>query len=82
MCVAYEVDGKQIKYFPHEVRKFDRVTPVYETFKGWKKPTSGARKLSELPPEAITYINAMEKSIGAKIALVSVGPKREETIEI
>ena len=53
---------------------------VYRQFEGWDDDLSEARKLSELPSAARTYIDAISEHLHIPICLVSVGPKRRETV--
>ncbi len=79
VCVAYELDGKQVTEFPFP-QNLDAYKPVYKTFKGWKCDISGARKLEDLPKEAVEYITFIEQAVGAKMKYISVGAEREAII--
>ena len=48
MCVAYDLDGKRLDYLPAAVEDQIKIKPIYETFPGWKKSTSGVKNM-ELP---------------------------------
>ena len=50
-----------------------RVEPVYEDLPGWRRATHGARRLTDLPPEARTFLRRIEEIVGVPIALVGVG---------
>lgn len=76
VCVAYEVDGKQIDYMPLDL---ETAKPVYKSFKGWDK-TEGARSWDELPVEAQTYIKAIEELTATKVGMISTSPDRNDTI--
>mgnify|MGYP003330118085 FL=1 len=82
MCVGYELNGKQIDYFPASVEDQIKVKPIYETFKGWKSNTQGIKNFEELPIEAKKYIEALEKFIETKISSISTSPERNDTILI
>jgi len=47
-------------------------------FPGWQKPTRGATRLEQLPPEARAYLEALVESVETPIAYLSTGPDREE----
>jgi adenylosuccinate synthase len=49
-------------------------------FEGWKKPTTEAKKWAELPAKARDYLKAISELTGAKLAIASVGPGRDQTI--
>ena len=77
VCVAYELDGKVIDFFPN-TDELDRVVPIYETLPGWKTSTTDIRKIGDLPENAKKYVRFIEEHIGAPIEYVGVGPDREE----
>jgi adenylosuccinate synthase len=80
ICTGYELDGKQIEFPPACVRQFDRCRPLYTEVPGWKCSTAGARTFSDLPANAQSYLHTLCGLSGAKLMLVGVGQKREETI--
>ncbi len=53
---------------------------MYETFSGWEEDISGARRMDDLPANAVAFIDAIERIAGAPVAIVSVGPERNQTI--
>ena len=79
-CVAYELNGKEIDYFPAAVEDQMNVKPVYKKFKGWRSETRGIKKFEDLPKNAQTYIKAIEEFIETKISSISTSPEREDTI--
>ncbi len=82
VCVAYELDGQRIDYFPGHVNELRRMKPIYETVPGWQTDVTGARSLDDLPVAAVSYIRYLEKLINRRIEYVSVGPDRAQTIHI
>ncbi len=80
VCVAYEKNGKRIDEVPYD--DLEEVTPIYESFPGWKEPVAGCRALHELPKNALRYVCAIEDMVGCKAWLVSVGADREHTIVV
>jgi adenylosuccinate synthase len=76
VCIAYEVDGKEINYVPYDL---EDAKPVYKTFAGWEK-TEGVREFDDLPQSAKSYIEALEEMIGTKMGIISTSPDREDTI--
>ena len=77
VCVAYELDGEVIDYFPN-TEELERVKPVYETLPGWMCSTKEIRKLEDLPENAKKYIKTIEELVGTTVGYVGVGPDREE----
>jgi len=52
ICVAYELHGKEIDYFPSALQDQIEVKPIYKRMDGWLKNTKGARKWDDLPTNA------------------------------
>ena len=80
ICVGYELDGQRLDYLPTAADQQARVTPVYETMKGWSESTEGARSWADLPGEAVKYVRRIEELIQCPVALLSTSPEREDTI--
>lgn len=79
VCVAYELDGERIDYFP-STEKLKRCKPILEVLPGWKCDIGGIKNYDELPENAKKYIEFAEKHIGVPITMVSNGPAREDII--
>jgi len=79
VCVAYELDGKQIDYFP-TTTQLKRCKPVLKVMKGWKCDITGITEYDKLPKECRDYVEFAESQIGVPITMVSNGPKRENLI--
>ena len=80
LCVAYELNGKKIDYFPAAAEDQLNVKPVFKKFEGWKSKTQGIKKFDDLPEKAKIYVKAIEEFIETKISSVSTSPEREDTI--
>jgi adenylosuccinate synthase len=80
ICVAYEHQGRRLKQFPTDLPTLTSITPIYETYPGWKSPIGAITHVEELPHNARRYLDAMAKLTGTKLWLISVGPRRDQTI--
>ena len=67
---------------PADVRGIEAIRPVYTRLRGWKTSTEGIRDFDDLPKAAQEYLRFMERESGAKIAIVSTGPDRDQTLEM
>ena len=47
---------------------------------GWLTPITACRRFEDLPPAAQQYVTRLEQVLGCPVALISVGPRREEII--
>jgi len=81
-CVAYDLDGIRIDYMPASLERLARCVPVYDEMPGWEDDISGAQDMNRLPSAARDYLRFIEEKTGVPMSIVSVGPKREETIEL
>lgn len=82
VCTHYTLNGEKIDYFPASIEDVSACRPVYKTFKGWTTMNPASQKFSDLPKEAQTYLRFIEKETDVPIGLVSIGPGRDETIEV
>jgi adenylosuccinate synthase len=80
ICTSYLYKGTPLRDFPAETEILERVTPVYETFPGWKKPVHGAQDFAGLPPEFTDYLKFIEDRVEARAAVISTGVERDETL--
>ncbi|RYG32786.1 adenylosuccinate synthase [bacterium] len=78
VCTGYE--GTQ--GFPTDVWDLADVKPVYKDMEGWDGNLRTARTLDELPLAARRYLDFVEEQTGVPVAVVSIGPDREETIVV
>jgi len=80
ICTGYEYDGKVLDELPANLAVFEKCRPVYEEMPGWQTTISGAKSFADLPVKAQNYVKRLEELMGCPIVLVSVGPRRDETI--
>lgn len=80
ICAAYQMDSKIIRSFPTDPAMLNECIPVYEDLPGWKEDISGARSFDDLPTNARDYIQHVSEAVGAPVAVVSVGRRRDQTI--
>ena len=80
VCVAYEVNGQRIDYFPSDIDELNAAKPVYEYVPGFNCDISHCRTIEDLPKEALDYIRYIEKAVDCPIKYVSVGAERDAYI--
>jgi len=81
VCVGYDTPTGRTEEFPiDDIEVPGRVTPVYQEMQGWKDSIANARRLESLPGPARAYLNFISEQTGVPLYLVSVGPKRDETV--
>ncbi|MCG6975404.1 MAG: adenylosuccinate synthetase, partial [Acidiferrobacterales bacterium] len=80
LCIAYRVDGKEVMSPPTGADALEKVEPIYEEMPGWNESTVGVMDKSQLPANALAYLDRIEAITGVPIDIISTGPDRKETI--
>jgi adenylosuccinate synthase len=80
VCVAYDTPSGRISDLPIDLLSDGVVQPVYEELEGWSEALESARVLDQLPGAARAYVRFLEDAAQTPVYLVSVGPRRSETI--
>ena len=80
VCTGYRFDGGTIDVLPYGADVIARCKPIYETHPGWTESTVGVQAFEALPRNAQNYLRRLETLVGTRIALISTGPERNETI--
>jgi adenylosuccinate synthase len=80
VCIGYRCGSEKYDYVPGDVEVLSKCEPVYAEFPGWKAPTTGAKAWKQLPAKTRSYLKALAELTGARLAIASVGPGREQTI--
>lgn len=82
VCTGYTYKGQELESLPAQLEIFENCVPTYEELPGWKTDITGVRSFEELPENAKKYVKRLEELAGCPIVLVSVGPRRDQTITI
>ncbi|MDQ7065301.1 MAG: adenylosuccinate synthase [candidate division KSB1 bacterium] len=80
ICVGYRWQGKELSSFPASLTQMNGVEPIYQSFPGWKTPTSEVTRYEDLPANAKRYIQAIEEITNTPVKIISVGSRRRATI--
>lgn len=78
-CVAYNIKGERVEEFPYSIEE-ETLEPVYVNLPGWKTDMTRMKSEDEFPQNFKDYIAFLEKELNVPIAIVSIGPDREQTI--
>ena len=82
VCGGYRCGGKVLDYVPNDIEAFSSCEPIYMEFPGWRVSTEKARTWKQLPLNARKYLKAVAEMACAELSIVSVGPAREQTIQL
>jgi adenylosuccinate synthase len=80
VCTGYHKHGEVIHILPYGAESISACTPIYETHPGWSESTIGIQSFDKLPKNAQNYLRRLEELVCTRVALVSTGPDRNETI--
>ena len=80
ICVGYELNGEQIDYIPSTLSQYEQCKPIYIDMESWDENLEEVREFEALPQAAKDYIAKVEELTGTRVAVVSVGPDRTQTI--
>jgi len=83
ICIGYRLpSGEVITDAMPDTPQLHQVTPIYETWPGWRSDTTSARAWDDLPRAARAYLHRISELAGIPITYVSVGPEREQMFEV
>jgi adenylosuccinate synthase len=82
LCVAYRLGGSTIERVPRRAEELALCEPVYETLPGWSEDIRQARSLDDLPANVRGLLDFVSGATGCPVVLASVGPGRDETVEV
>jgi len=80
ICIGYEYENKKIDYYPSLSNVLENVKPIYKTFKGWNTCLENCKTFEDLPSETKEYLKFIEDFTNVPIAIISIGPERNQNI--
>ncbi|MDO9141974.1 MAG: adenylosuccinate synthase [Methylobacter sp.] len=80
ICTAYRLNGVVTETAPLGADQYQECHAIIEDMPGWTGTTAGVTDYDALPENAKAYIKRIEELVGVKIAILSTGPDRDETI--
>ena len=80
IVTAYSVNNELTDQLPFDLAT--DVKPVFTEMAGWNTDLTGVRVKEQFPKELNEYIRFLEKELKVPITLVSVGPDREQIINM
>ncbi len=81
-AVGYKLNGQEIHTVPAETDVYEEVCPHYKELPGWEEDLKGVRRYEDLPKTCREYLEFIEEFVGVPVAILSIGPDREETIVV
>lgn len=77
-CTEYRIAGQIQHEIPYDLCAANP-EPLYQTIKGWGKEKI---TLHNMPNALINYLRFIEERTSVKVALLSIGPEREQLIDL
>ena len=81
ICTQYDYQGKILEFVPFEILQQD-LKPIYQSMPGWNTSLPEIKNIDNLPEEFKNYLNFVEQQTQTRISVVSLGPDREQTIDL
>lgn len=78
VCTAYDLPEGRSRDLP--ISRIAEARPVYQTLPGWTDEIDAVKTLEDLPPRAADVVRLIEKETEVPAFVVSVGPRRDQTI--
>lgn len=82
ICTGYRYRGQLVEDFPASLDMLAECEPIYETLPGWNQEICDLRRLEDLPQNARNYLSRIAQLTETPLAIVSVGPGRDQTIMV
>ena len=78
ICVDYKSSLSREEVL--ESMALNDVEPQYIELEGWQEPTAGIQNFEDLNDQATLFVHKVEELCGAKVVMISTGPRREDVI--
>ncbi|MBI1390552.1 MAG: adenylosuccinate synthase [bacterium] len=80
VCTQYKIGSETHTVLPADANLLGECQPVFETLPSWKEDISSITQFDDLPQNARDYVAAIESWLETPVAMISVGPQRNQTI--
>jgi len=82
LSVGYKSGEVRYQDLPMGPANLTPFEPIYEEMAGWEEDVTAVRRWQDLPAAARDYIRRIEAYCGVPIKRVSVGPERDQVVEV
>jgi adenylosuccinate synthase len=82
VCTAYRggEGGRRFDEYPYHQTMLHQAAGIFEELPGWDEPIGVCREWTELPQAARDYLGYVEEFVGVPVAVVGVGPGRDQVV--
>ena len=81
VCVAYNVNGKEVTNIPFQMSGMD-IDPVYQSLEGWNTDITGVKSFTNMSPKMGDYIDYINKYLRVPVNYISTGPGRDQLVRV
>jgi len=82
VCTRYKYRDSETKLMSNVINNLGDVEPIYNEFQGWEEDISNITSYSSLPAAAKDYLDFIASELNVPIKIISVGPQRDQVIQI
>ena len=82
VCTNYRNGESTSDEYSDFMNDLDAVSPVYEEVDGWNCNIDNVKSFEDLPSNAQNYIHYLESLLNRKIKIISIGPERDQIIQL
>ncbi|MFZ4542904.1 MAG: adenylosuccinate synthase [Saprospiraceae bacterium] len=79
VCTSYSVNGKEYNTIPFDINSLE-IVPNVTMFNGWNTDLKDAMTFSQLPKQAQSFVQYLEKQLNTKISIISTSPDRNSLV--
>lgn len=80
-CTHYNYNGEHTDRMPYDICSI-KPLPVLQEFEGWQEDLSSINTKNQLPEKLNIYIRFLEDQLGLPIKYLSLGPDRNQTLDL
>ncbi len=80
VCTGYRCGDQVLEHFPGHLGVLSQCQPQYQELEGWEEDLGQCSSYGQLPRAARRYIQFLEHLARVPVAMVSLGPEREQTL--
>lgn len=81
VCTSYKINGAETEEVPFQMSRM-QIEPILKSFKGWDIDTTKITDAAKLPANMSSYIDFINRYIGAPVKFVSNGPGRDQIVSL
>jgi adenylosuccinate synthase len=82
ICTGYRIGAENVTELHGGPERLATAQPIYQTMPGWEQDLAAATRWEHLPRRAQAYVRRIEELTGVPVAIVSVGPRRDQTVTL